>query len=72
MKTFKEKLIQFLKEEDGLETVEYAVAGSLILAGSVAAFDGLGNAVIEEIQGLTNAITGDGGAGGGAGGAPAP
>jgi len=56
MKTLKEKLLQFLKEEDGLETVEYAVAGSLIVAGSVAAFQLLGNNVASAINNLAGFI----------------
>ncbi len=49
MKDFKQKVIAFLKDEEGLETVEYAVAGSLIVAGSIAAFTTLGEEVAVSI-----------------------
>lgn len=58
MKDFKQALVAFLRDEEGLETVEYAVAGSLIVAGSVAAFTALGDAVTAELGRLTTAITG--------------
>ncbi len=54
MKNFKEKLVQFLRDEEGLELSEYAVAGSLIVLGTVAAFGLLGGnikTVIETIAG---------------------
>ena len=41
----KEKLLQFLHDEDGLTTVEYAVAGALIAAALVTAFVSLGGQV---------------------------
>jgi len=37
--------------------VEYAVAGSLITAAAVAAFTGLGAAVVAKITAITAAIT---------------
>jgi len=36
------KLIAFLKEEDGLELTEYAVAGGIIVIGTVIAISALG------------------------------
>lgn len=57
MNTLKEKLIAFLKEEEGLTTVEYAVAGSMIAAAVVLSFENLGTAVKNVIDGLTTAIT---------------
>lgn len=56
MNAFKEKLLQFLREEDGLETVEYAVAGSLIVAGSIAAFTNLGTEVSQAIDCIATTI----------------
>lgn len=50
-------LKQFLKEEEGLTTVEYAIAGSLVGAAVVASFGNLGQAVDGVIIFLTNAIT---------------
>ncbi len=57
MNAFKEKLLQFLREEDGLETVEYAVAGSLIIGGSALAFTDLGTAVATEIGDLATCVS---------------
>lgn len=59
-------IAQFLSDEEGLTTVEYAVAGALVAATLVAAFTDLGEAVEDVITGLTGAISG--GAGAGAGG----
>jgi pilus assembly protein Flp/PilA len=54
----RKKLHAFLHDDEGLTMVEYAVAGSLIAAASVAAFTNLGQAVHDKIVALTNAITG--------------
>jgi pilus assembly protein Flp/PilA len=48
----------FLRDEEGLTMVEYAVAGSLITAAAVGAFTDLGAAVIAKITAITTAITG--------------
>ena len=48
----------FLMEEEGLTTVEYAIAGSLVGAAVVIAFTDLGVAVGDVIEGLTGAIDG--------------
>lgn len=53
----KEAIISFFKEEDGLTTVEYAVAGALVAAAVVFAFTALGTQVGNVITGLTAAIT---------------
>ena len=53
----KETIISFFKEEDGLTTVEYAVAGALVAGAVVIAFTDLGTAVENVIVGLTGAIT---------------
>jgi len=47
--TLKARLHAFLLDEEGLATVEYAVAGSLIGVALVAAFPLLGRAVAEQI-----------------------
>ena len=54
----KDKLMQFLRDEEGLTTVEYAVAGALVAAAVVAAFTALGGQVGAVISGLTSAIGG--------------
>ena len=53
----KDKLMQFLRDEEGLTTVEYAVAGALVAAAVVLAFGALGNQVGNVINGLTTAIS---------------
>ena len=54
MKTF---ILDFLREEEGLTTVEYAVAGALVAAAVVTAFTQLGGAVADSIGVLEGAIT---------------
>ena len=41
----KEKLIKFLKDEDGIETIEYALIAALIAIASIAAATFLGDEV---------------------------
>ncbi len=48
----------FIRDENGLETVEYAIAGAVITAASVAAFTLLGENVITEINDLANVVSG--------------
>lgn len=48
----KEKIMMFLRDERGLTTVEYAVAGALIAAAVVLSFEQLGDAVKGVIDGL--------------------
>jgi pilus assembly protein Flp/PilA len=50
--TIKAAVAKFVKDEDGLTTVEYAVAGGLIVAALVTAFTNLGAAVGAEIQAI--------------------
>ena len=52
-----EKLSKFIKEEEGLTTVEYAIAGALVGAAVVAAFTALGVQVGTVIDGITADIT---------------
>jgi pilus assembly protein Flp/PilA len=47
-------LVKFIRDEEGLTTVEYAIAGGLVGAGVIAAFNLLG----EEVARVINAITG--------------
>ena len=54
----KEKMMQFLRDEEGLTTVEYAVAGALVAGVLVAAFTDLGVAVGGVIRGLIGAMQG--------------
>ncbi len=57
MKMIKESVAKFIKDEDGLTTVEYAVAGALVAAAVAAAFTALGGAVTANIQDLTSIVT---------------
>ena len=54
----RKQLLAFLRDEEGLTMVEYAVAGSLITAACILAFTDLGTAVKNKIQAITDAING--------------
>ena len=56
MNTIVNNITRFLKDEEGLTTVEYAVAGTLIALAVVAAFTQLGNAVGNSINKIENVI----------------
>lgn len=56
MNVITQKLVDFIKEEEGLTTVEYAVAGSLVAAAVIVAFTDLGCEVGEVIQALADTI----------------
>lgn len=58
MNKFIEQVKAFWADEDGLSAVEYVVAGSLIVAGLVGAFTGLGNAIVTEVGNIVTAISG--------------
>jgi pilus assembly protein Flp/PilA len=53
----KQALLQFLREEEGLTTVEYAIAGGLVGAAVVLAFVDLGDAVESVITFITGELT---------------
>ncbi len=57
MLKIKTKISTFLADEEGLTTVEYAVAGALVAATVVAAFTGLGTAVTTKLGAMATAIT---------------
>jgi pilus assembly protein Flp/PilA len=52
----KEQIVKFLRDEEGLTTVEYAVAGALITIAVVTAFTDLGAAVATTIGEITAAV----------------
>jgi pilus assembly protein Flp/PilA len=54
----KKLIVAFLKDEQGLTMVEYAVAGGLVAAACVAAFTELGGAIALRIQTLITAVNG--------------
>jgi pilus assembly protein Flp/PilA len=49
-------ILSFLKDEEGLTMVEYAIAGALVAAGAAAAFLALGGAVTAKIGILTDDV----------------
>ena len=60
----KREILKFLKEEEGLTMVEYAIAGAMVAAGAVVAFSLLGGAVKAQIMNLYSWVsTGTGTAG---------
>ena len=52
--SIKDKLLAFIRDEEGLTTVEYAVAGGLITAAAIAGFKALGG----KVSGIITAISG--------------
>jgi len=58
MNKFKSALIAFWKDEDGLTTVEYAIAGALVGAAVIAAFQALGVEVGNVITTITATLAG--------------
>lgn len=54
--SIKEKLLAFIRDEEGLTTVEYAIAGGLVGAGVIAAFGFLGDEVFRVIEELYTAL----------------
>ena len=51
-------IMKFIRDEEGLTIVEYAVAGTLITLGVVTAFTDLGDAVATQLGELEDAMTG--------------
>lgn len=58
MINFKKAVMNFIREEEGLTVVEYAVAGGLITLAVVGAFQALGVNVTTIITGITAALPG--------------
>lgn len=67
IETLKASVVKFLKDEEGLTVVEYAVAGGLVSLAVVGAFAALGGTVGGVIEDLDDMIST-----GGQGTAPAP
>jgi pilus assembly protein Flp/PilA len=55
--SIKRKVLAFLREEEGLTTVEYAIAGGLVGAAVIAAFILLGGKVDEIIRGIVGDLS---------------
>ena len=53
----REKLFAFLRDEEGLTTVEYAIAGGLVGASVIVAFTDLGTQVGRVIGLIVTALT---------------
>ena len=58
MINLKQAVMDFVREEEGLTIVEYAVAGGLITAAVAGAFGLLGDAVLARINELIAAVNG--------------
>lgn len=52
----KERILRLLKEEDGMESVEYAVVAALIILVGMAVWMALGNKVSGRISELTGFV----------------
>ena len=53
----KNQVMKFLQNEEGLTTVEYAIAGGLVGAAVILAFSALGAQVARVIVGLWTALS---------------
>jgi pilus assembly protein Flp/PilA len=58
MRTIKSALLALWNEEEGLTTVEYAIAGGLVGAAVILAFTDLGSAVGRIITGIVTDLGG--------------
>jgi len=56
MNSLKNAVMNFIREEEGLTIVEYAIAGALISLAVAAMFTSLGEEVLEAITRLRNAV----------------
>jgi len=56
LQIIKQRITDFLKDEEGLTTVEYAIAGSLVGLAVVTAFTDLGTTVGNAITALKNVV----------------
>ncbi len=54
----KKALLALLRDEEGLTTVEYAIAGGLVGAGVIGAFGLLGDQVFRVIDAIFQAVSG--------------
>lgn len=56
----KSGILPFFRDEEGITTVEYAIAGGLLGSGVIGAFGALGARVAEVIDAVTAALAGGG------------
>ncbi|MDX1813062.1 MAG: Flp family type IVb pilin [Gammaproteobacteria bacterium] len=47
----------FLKDEEGLTMIEYAVAGGLVTLGAIAAFTTLGSSITTKITAISDTVS---------------
>lgn len=52
----KRQIMEFVREEDGLTTVEYAIAGGLIGSAVIAAFGLLGDQIARVLEAIGNVL----------------
>ena len=52
----KRQIMKFVREEDGLTTVEYAIAGGLIGSAVIAAFGFLGDEIARVLEAIGNVL----------------
>jgi len=57
IKDFRRSVLDFIKDEEGLTIVEYAVAGGVIVLGVLAAFQGVRDAVIAVLGRIAGVLT---------------
>lgn len=57
MRNISNAISTFINDEEGLTTVEYAVAGALVIGAVIAAFIALGGAVAARLDALAAIIT---------------
>ncbi len=58
MSNLKTAIVAFMRDEEGLTMVEYAIAGALVTAAAVAAFTTLGENVSAVIDNLADVVAG--------------
>jgi pilus assembly protein Flp/PilA len=52
----KEQIMRFVRDEEGLTMVEYAIAGSLVGLACVVAFSDLGDAIATRIKEIVTVV----------------
>lgn len=58
LQSIKSAVVKFAKDEEGLTTVEYAIAGGLVAATLITAFTSLGQEVLAKINALVTGLRG--------------
>jgi pilus assembly protein Flp/PilA len=58
MRSLKQSVVAFLRDEEGLTVVEYAIAGGLVGLAVITAFTNLGTQVARIINAIVTLLTG--------------